>query len=68
MMLFLSDDKYCALTNDIARTIKHKKITHQHLQTLIGRLMNLAVAIPLAAFFLNRIRAIERPDAKAYFR
>jgi hypothetical protein len=68
VMLSLSDDEYRALTNDVARTIKRKKITHQHLQTLIGRLMNLAVAIPLAAFFLNRLRAIERPDAKAYFR
>ena len=56
LIIALPRDKYLVWSQDISLVIKSKKITYKDLDTIVGRLNHAAQALPLARYFLNRIR------------
>lgn len=57
LTIALPTEKFVAWSADIASITHHKRCTKMELEQLIGRLTHAAHIIPLARFFLGRIRA-----------
>ena len=56
LILSLPRDKFLVWSQDIQLVIKNKHAPFQELDTLVGRLNHAATALPLARYFLNRVR------------
>ena len=57
LIISLPRDKFLAWSQDIAEIIEAKRATFQTLDSIVGRLNHAAAALPLARYFLNRIRS-----------
>jgi hypothetical protein len=64
----LSTNKYQTLHADLQNYIKKRNIAHKWMESLIGRLQNTAVVIQMAIYFLNRLRGLEQPTFKPWYR
>jgi hypothetical protein len=56
LLLSLPPDKFNSWSLDIKGILANKKATQEELEMLIGRLNHAAGALPIARYFLNRIR------------
>jgi hypothetical protein len=56
MLISLPPDKFNAWNSDIKKFMDNKKASKEELDTLIGRLNHAAGVLPLARYYLNRIR------------
>ncbi len=56
LTLSLPADKFNSWRLDLSKIIDNKKASHEDLETLLGRLNHASGALPLARYFLNRIR------------
>ena len=56
LVISLPRDKFLVWSQDIYEVLKAKHATFQALDSIVGRLNHAAAALPLARYFLNRIR------------
>jgi hypothetical protein len=68
LILSLPRDKFLAWSQDISDIIKAKHATFKCLDSVVGRLNHAAAALPLARYFLNRVRSAAHRDESNHVR
>ncbi len=63
LVISLTPDKFHSWQQDIQKILENKKASNEELDTLIGRLNHASGALPIARYFLNRIRKIADPTS-----
>jgi hypothetical protein len=63
LTISIPPDKYNSWRMDIEKILTKKKASHEEIETLIGRLNHASNILPIARYFLNRIRLSITPSA-----
>jgi hypothetical protein len=63
LIVQLPFDKFVAWSQDVEAVVETKKVSHEELESLVGRLNHASFLIPLSRHFLNGLR--ERMDSRS---
>jgi hypothetical protein len=66
LLVALPDDKFIAWTGDIRAIITVRRVLHDELESIIGRLNHAAAIMPLSRHFLGRLRALLASKSHGY--